>query len=131
MPRAIARYSRQALEESDYHFYYTHQFLRMMSEAANRSDITRSWVRRKILSDIGRYPCRGRLLLNRTATSSDNQRLRWQLAQRFECPELRELCDDGWLILYLNRLPSIYLLALIPLSVPGASGLEEVWQTAD
>ncbi|VFS59699.1 Uncharacterised protein [Leminorella grimontii] len=59
MPRAIARYSRQALEECDYHFYYTHQFLRMMSEAANRSDITRSWVRRKILSDIGRYPCRG------------------------------------------------------------------------
>lgn len=131
MSGTIALYHRQAPEERDYHFYYTHQFLRMMSEAANRSAITRSWVRRKILSDIGRYPCRGRLFLNRTATSSDNQRLRWQLAQRFECPELRELCDDGWLILYLNRLPSIYLLALIPLTAAGFSGLEDVWQTAE
>ncbi|SQI41613.1 Uncharacterised protein [Leminorella richardii] len=114
-----------------YRFYYTHQFLRMMEEASARNVVSRGWVRQKILLDIGRYPCRGRLFLNRSATNSDNQRLRWQLAQRFESPELRELSDDGWLILYLNRLPSIYLLALMPLSVVGAAGLEDMWQGSE
>lgn len=111
--------------------HFTHQFVDMLMEAIKTSSIDIGWFQHSILPQIGRYPCRGRLFLNRIATNSNNQRLRWQLARRFNCNELRELSDEGWLILYLNQYPHVYLLALIPLSSTGVCNLEEQWVNAE
>ncbi|MCD1127262.1 hypothetical protein LPW36_14885 [Jinshanibacter sp. LJY008] len=114
-----------------YQLHFTHQFIDMLTEAVNQSTMNVHWMQRYVLPGIARYPCQGRLLLNRLATNSDNQRLRWQLARRFNCNELREWSENGWLIIYLNKLPQVYFLALIPLPVTGSNNMEEVWQTAN
>ncbi|GKX62079.1 hypothetical protein SOASR032_06480 [Pragia fontium] len=111
--------------------YFTHQFINMLTDGVNRSVINLDWIRQTLLPNIQRYPHQGRLFLNRTATNSDNQRLRWQLAQRFNCYELREMSENGWLILYLNELPRVYLLALIPLSLSDNQDFENEWREAD
>lgn len=111
--------------------HFTHQFVEMLRDATEAGAINIEWMQNNVFSQIRRYPCHGRLFLNRVATSSDNQRLRWQLARRFNCNELRELSGDGWIILYLNKYPHVYLLALIPLASEGICNLEESWINAD
>ncbi|MDR0806269.1 MAG: hypothetical protein LBN41_05930 [Enterobacteriaceae bacterium] len=136
------------ITENKYQLHYTHQFINMLTEAVNHSRINLNWFHQQILPSILRYPYQGRLFLNRNSTDSDSQRLRKQLAQRFNCNELRELSENGWLILYLNKFSQIYLLALIPLSMsvslsdnaitdkPGnkifeKQWVEKQWQDAD
>ncbi|WP_159566540.1 hypothetical protein [Budvicia diplopodorum] len=111
--------------------HFTHQFVAMLKDAMAAGSINPEWIQNSVLPQIGRYPCRGRLFLNRTATNSDNQRLKWQLARRFNCNELRELSGDGWMILYLNKYPHVYLLALIPLISDGICNIEEDWINGD
>lgn len=113
------------------HLYFTHQFVEMLREAKAQGLANIEWVQRSVLSHIMRYPCNGRLFLNRVSTNSDNQRLSQQLSDRFNCNELRELSGDGWIVLYLNKYPHVYLLALIPLTSKGICNLEESWINAD
>lgn len=115
------------MARSEYQLHYTHQFVKMLTEAVNHSQINFNWFQQQILSNIQRYPCQGRLFLNRNTTNGDNQRLRWQLAQRFSGSELRELSENGWLVIYMNKLPRVYLLALISLSTSGNKAIEELW----
>lgn len=79
-----------------------------------------------LFTDLCYYPFQGRILLNRDSIDSEINQLRGQLAGRFNNMEIRDVCYNHWLIIYLNYKSNIYLLNFISLKNT-YSGLTSLW----
>lgn len=104
-----------------YQLRYTREFIYALELIKQQAPTEHSQLQNRLLPDLCRYPLQGRLLLNRLPSSKESQRLRWQLAKRFANQEIREVCYDNWLVLYLHHRPYVYLLSLISLQGTFAS----------
>ena len=96
-----------------YPIYFTQRAVQSLNACENQQTLRQLF--HYLFTDLCYYPFQGRILLNRDSVDPEIIQLREQLTERFDNMEIRDVCYNHWLIIYLNYKSNIYLLSIISL----------------